>query len=61
MFVGDDFFEAMLFNNFVKSLLASKQINKPNNKIDKIKIFWWLKIIKINNDNRIIDVNNNKK
>jgi hypothetical protein len=39
LFVGDDFFEAMLFNNFVKSLLASKQINKPNNKIDKIKIF----------------------
>ena len=56
LFIGVLFFEYLLVNNFEKRLLASKQIVKPSNKIDRIKIYLWLKLIKINNDNSTIDV-----
>ena len=56
LLIGEFFFEYLLFENFEKSLLASKQIIKPMIKIDKIKIYWWLKLIKIKSDNKIIDV-----
>ena len=56
LFIGFFFWEYLLFNNLEKRLLASKQIIKPINKIDKIKIYRWLKLIKINSNNRTIDV-----
>ena len=39
LLIGEFFFEYLLFENFEKSLLASKQIIKPNNKIDRMKIY----------------------
>ena len=52
------FFEYLLVKNLEKRLLASKQIMKPMTKIDKIKIYLWLKLIRINRDNNTIYVIN---
>ena len=46
----------LTLNNFENKLLASKQIIKPRNKIDEMKIYLWLKFIKSNILNKIIDV-----
>ena len=56
LFIGKFFLECLLVKNFEKRLLASKQIVKPMIKIDIIKILLWLKFIKINKDNKKIDV-----
>ena len=50
--------ECFLINIFEKRLFASKHIIIPRIKIDRIKTYWWLKLIKINKDNKIIDVIN---
>ena len=50
------YLEYFLFNMFEKRLLADKQIIIPRIKIDRIKTYRWLKLIKINIDNKIIDV-----
>ena len=51
----DLFLEYFVINIFEKRLLASKHIIIPRIKIDKIKTYWWLKLIKINKDNKIND------
>ena len=56
LFIREFFWEYLLVKSFEKRLLASKQIIKPMIKIDIIKTFLWLKLIKINNDNKKIDV-----
>ena len=56
LFIEEFFLEYLLVKNFEKRLLASKQIIKPMIKIDIIKTFLLLKLIKINKDNKKIDV-----
>ena len=58
LFIRELFFKYLLFENFEKSLFASTQIIKPMIKIDIIKIYLWLKLIKINRVNKTIDVSN---
>ena len=55
-FIIVPFFDNLLVKSFEKRLFASTQIIKPMIMIDRIKIYWWLKLIKINSDNRIIEV-----
>ena len=47
-----------MLNSFENKLLASIQIIIPTINIEKINIYGWLKLIKKNRDNKIIDVIN---
>ena len=58
LFISKFFFEILFVKIFEKMLLASKQIIKPMIKIDRIKIYLWIKLIKININNKKNDVIN---
>ena len=52
----ETFLTYLILSSFENKLLASKQIIIPNIKIDKIKTYLWLKLIKNKMHNSIIDV-----
>ena len=53
---GELVLSCFMISNFENRLLASIQIITPRNIIEKMKIYRLLKLIRNNNDNKIIDV-----